>query len=49
MHVGIYVGDKRFLHAPSHGKRVRYAQLTNPYWRACFIGGRRVGMMREPL
>lgn len=32
-HVGLYVGGKRFVHAPSSGKRVSYATLDNPYWR----------------
>jgi cell wall-associated NlpC family hydrolase len=41
MHVGIYLGDGRFLHAPSSGKRVGYGSLANPYWQACFVGGRR--------
>ena len=31
-HVGIYVAEKTFIHAPSSGKRVSYAQLDNPYW-----------------
>jgi cell wall-associated NlpC family hydrolase len=42
MHVGIYVGRAIFIHAPSEGKRVSYASLTNPYWQARFVGGRRV-------
>jgi hypothetical protein len=41
MHVGIYLGGGRFLHAPSSGKRVAYGSLANPYWHACFVGGRR--------
>ncbi len=32
-HVGLYVGGKRFVHAPSSGKKVSYATLDNPYWR----------------
>jgi cell wall-associated NlpC family hydrolase len=31
-HVGIYVGDDRFVHAPSSGKAVSYGSLQNPYW-----------------
>lgn len=32
-HVGLYAGNKRFIHAPSSGKFVGYASLDNPYWR----------------
>jgi murein DD-endopeptidase len=42
LHVGIYVGQDLFIHAPSTGKRVSYASLSNPYWRGSFIGGGRV-------
>lgn len=31
-HAGIYVGDGRFVHAPSTGGRVRMDHLSNPYW-----------------
>ena len=36
-HVGIYVGDGRFIHAPSSGKKVSSARLDNPYWRSRFL------------
>jgi cell wall-associated NlpC family hydrolase len=32
-HVGIYVGNGEFIHAPSSGKRVSRARLDMPYWR----------------
>jgi len=32
-HVGIYIGNNTFIHAPSSGKAVSYASLSNPYWR----------------
>jgi cell wall-associated NlpC family hydrolase len=32
-HVGIYLGDRRFVHAPSSGKHVRNDTLDNPYWK----------------
>jgi cell wall-associated NlpC family hydrolase len=31
-HAGIYVGDGRFVHAPSTGGRVRLDRLQTPYW-----------------
>lgn len=31
-HAGIYVGDGRFVHAPSTGGTVRLDQLTSKYW-----------------
>lgn len=40
-HVGIYLGNDRFVHAPSSGKRVVTASLTDPYWRRHFEGARR--------
>ncbi|OAI51956.1 hypothetical protein AYO46_01120 [Betaproteobacteria bacterium SCGC AG-212-J23] len=32
-HVGIYLGERRFVHAPSSGKSVRNDTLDNPYWK----------------
>ena len=32
-HVGIYIGDGKFVHAPSSGKSVRSDRLDSPYWR----------------
>lgn len=31
-HVGIYLGDGTFVHAPSSGKKVRRDRLDTPYW-----------------
>lgn len=41
-HVGIYVGDGRFVHAPRPGARVRVDSIGKRYWRARFDGARRV-------
>ena len=41
-HVGIYVGDGQFLHAPSRGKDVRVDSLTSGYWSNRFLQARRV-------
>lgn len=32
-HVGVYLGNRQFIHAPSSGKRVSIASLDNPYWK----------------
>ena len=41
-HVGIYLGDGKFVHAPSSGKRVRTDRLDSPYWRKHLSEARRV-------
>jgi cell wall-associated NlpC family hydrolase len=40
-HVAIYVGNNRFVHAPSSGKQVSTASLSDPYWRQHFSAARR--------
>jgi cell wall-associated NlpC family hydrolase len=40
-HVGIYLGNRRFVHAPSSGKQVSTASLSDPYWRDHLSGLRR--------
>ena len=41
-HVGIYVGEGRFVHAPSTGGTVRLDRLDGPYWKTHYSGARRV-------
>lgn len=41
-HVGIYVGEGRFVHAPSSGGTVRLDHLDGHYWRDHYSGSRRV-------
>ena len=41
-HVGIYVGDGRFVHAPSTGGTVRLDRLDGHYWRDHYSGAKRV-------
>ncbi|HPN82073.1 MAG TPA: NlpC/P60 family protein [Spirochaetota bacterium] len=37
-HVGIYIGDGKFLHSPQTGYTIDYANLNDAYWRANFEG-----------
>ncbi len=37
-HVGIYIGNGEFIHAPSSGKRVTKTRLSDPYWRERVVG-----------
>ncbi|MDY0147141.1 C40 family peptidase [Halothiobacillus sp.] len=46
-HVGIYVGDNRFIHAPRKGEHVTFAHLNNAYWRKHFAGAGRVPGARK--
>ncbi len=39
-HVGIYIGDGKFIHAPRPGKTVRVASLSSTYFRKTYVGGR---------
>jgi cell wall-associated NlpC family hydrolase len=41
-HVGIYVGEQRFVHAPSTGGTVRLDSLDGHWWREHFAFGKRV-------
>ena len=41
-HVGIYVGDGKFIHAPKPGAEVRVEDMGGSYWRRRFDGARRV-------
>jgi murein DD-endopeptidase len=41
-HVGIFIGDGRFVHAPSTGGKVRTEKLDAKYWQKHFVEARRV-------
>lgn len=41
-HVGIYVGNSRFLHAPSRGSKVQISDMNNRYWNERYNGARRL-------
>jgi cell wall-associated NlpC family hydrolase len=41
-HVGIYLGDNHFLHAPRAGSEIRVENMGNSYWMTRFNGARRI-------
>ena len=41
-HVGIYLGDNKFIHAPSQGGNIRIESMNVGYWRSRFDGARRI-------
>ncbi len=43
-HVGIYLGDERFVHAPSSRGLVRIEDMRLPYWTKRYSGARRVDL-----
>jgi cell wall-associated NlpC family hydrolase len=43
-HVGIYVGDGNFIHAPRTGGKVRIESMREAYWSARFNGARRAAL-----
>lgn len=41
-HVGIYLGNNRFIHSPSSGGGVRVENMQNNYWEKRFNGAQRI-------
>lgn len=41
-HVGLYLGDNRFIHAPARGREVEITTLSASYWQKHFNGARRL-------
>ncbi|HYD81012.1 MAG TPA: C40 family peptidase [Paucimonas sp.] len=41
-HVGIYLGDNKFIHSPSGGGEVRIESMDVSYWKQRFNGARRI-------
>ncbi|CBW74813.1 NlpC/P60 family protein [Mycetohabitans rhizoxinica HKI 454] len=41
-HVGIYIGDNKFVHSPSTGSTIRVDELDSGYWEKRFTGARRL-------
>jgi cell wall-associated NlpC family hydrolase len=41
-HVGIYIGEDKFIHSPRTGAQVRVESMSGTYWQRRFSGARRV-------
>ncbi|ALE55027.1 C40 family peptidase [Paraburkholderia sp. RL17-368-BIF-A] len=41
-HVGIYIGDNKFVHSPSTGSTIRVDDMDSGYWEKRFTGARRI-------
>ena len=41
-HVGIYVGERKFVHSPKTGSRIRVENMELDYWKSRYNGARRI-------
>lgn len=48
-HVGVYLGDGKFIHSPSKGDHVKISDMNDRYWARRFNGARRVDDAVAPL
>lgn len=48
-HVGIYLGENRFIHSPASGGKVRIENMDLRYWKQRFNGARRIIGLRNTL
>ena len=46
-HVGIYVGEGKFIHSPKPGAQVRVEDMSGSYWQRRFSGARRVAAAQD--
>lgn len=46
-HVGIYLGDNRFIHAPRTGRNIEVANMEDKYWTSRFNGARRMSELNH--
>jgi cell wall-associated NlpC family hydrolase len=46
-HVGIYLGDNKFIHSPSAGGQVRIESMDIGYWKQRFNGARRIDAQEQ--
>lgn len=48
-HVGIYLGNSKMIHASSRDRRVVISTMNTPYYRARFIGAKRIGKINPEI
>ncbi len=48
-HVGIYIGDDKFVHAPAAGKTIRVDSMQAAYWARRYNGARRISTEDMPI
>lgn len=48
-HVGLYIGNNLFIHAPSTGKKVQKTRLNHPFWYQRWIRGGRFANLHSSL
>lgn len=48
-HVGVYIGDGKFIHSPRTGQSVRVDDMQASYWKLRFNGARRVALDADAL
>lgn len=41
-HVGVYLGNNRFIESPRTGEQIRISHLTDTFWQKHYLGGKRV-------
>lgn len=46
-HVGIYIGNGKFIHSSSGRGRVTISRLSDPYYAARFVGARRLNLNKK--
>ena len=46
-HVGIYIGDDKFIHASSGAKRVVISSLSQSFYKQRFLWGQRINKSRQ--
>lgn len=45
-HVGLYIGEGKFIHSPRTGKNIRIDSLSNRYWKRNYTGAKRFHVTR---